>query len=652
MALTLLCFSNAQSQIARTKTWVFGDGAGLKFTSTGYDTFSVPPKLNHYEGNGIWNDKNGDLMYYTDAHKLYNNKHELVNTDFSLKAGGSSCQAVILTSVNDTQLQVFGIRAEPMSIVGGYFQSTYNMIKDTWEQKAVRMEPIVSECQAHVNHQNGKWQWVVAHSLTGSTLYSYLIKEDGLEECPVVSYAGPSYGVTTGQGVLKFSPDGQYLFMAAYNLGLISVCKFNKQTGSINELFNLNVIARPYGLEILNNTLFVSLDDLQDRIISFSVKSMIKDSVILSKRIVYDTTSQKVIGQIQTSLDGRLYVSLYDSKRLGIIRNNNGASNFTHSPYIFDKKSCGDGFPNFNASFFHTPSINFTYKHTCHSYAYNMVATDTIGASSYAWQISKAGQQYMYQGKELAHTFKDTGIWQVRLLATNGLRTDSVTKNIEIFNIVPPGFLGPDVWHKAGEVGGTLFSPAAQHCVHWYSPDTLSAPNLSYTKPGTYVCKATNKHFCHRWDTIVINECDTSFAYITRKQDSLFTSQVYDSTLWLKNGQQIGEGPYLKLNSEGTYQVIQTNMYGCTDTAEYKVTFLYASTQTLTPKGMQLYPNPNKGEFVIKGLPAQTSLQILDMLGRKVAFEREGQHIKLTGHINPATYMVQVNQELLPVMVW
>jgi len=99
---------NLHSQIERTKTWVFGDGAGLIFNKNGFDTFSVSPTLNHYEGNGIWNDKNGDLFLYSDNYRLFDKRDTQLNEGYDFGGASSSCQAVILTSLNDTIIHCFG----------------------------------------------------------------------------------------------------------------------------------------------------------------------------------------------------------------------------------------------------------------------------------------------------------------------------------------------------------------------------------------------------------------------------------------------------------------------------------------------------------------------------------------------------------------
>jgi len=644
---------NLHSQIERTKTWVFGDGAGLIFNKNGFDTFSVSPTLNHYEGNGIWNDKNGDLFLYSDNYRLFDKRDTQLNEGYDFGGASSSCQAVILTSLNDTIIHCFGTIPED-DWHGGYVYNRYNVVKDSWEVAHIKLQPRISECQAHVNHQNGKWQWVVAHSLTGNTLYSYLIKKEGLEECSTISLTGPNYNKTTGQGVMKFSPDGKYLFTAAFNLNVVTVNKFNSQTGKANELFRLNVGSRPYGMEIYENHLFISLDDLQDRIISYSLKTMNKDSVIQSKKIVYDTTSSDVIGQMQTSPDGNLYVSLYGANRLGIIKKSNSNYVYGHTKELFDTKTCGDGFPNFNASFFHSPSLDFTYSHTCQSYIFNFKAKDTFNANNFTWNFRKGSTTETKTGKDLNYTFLDTGQWKVQLIASNGGRIDTIEKTIEVFNTIPQGFLGMDTTYTFNAfINGTLNAPANQHCSHWWQlGDTIETmgSSYSYTNAGTYICKTTNKHFCHSWDTIQVKVCDTGFGKITRVKDTLFPNQVLDSNIWYKDDVRLGEAKRIDLSSQGNYTLVQTNEFGCKDTSEYEVSFLYANTKDINTSKLSIYPNPNKGEFIIEGIKSNSLIRIMDSRGREVCFIQKENTIKLI-HSSRGVYFLQIGEELIKLLV-
>ena len=67
------------SQIDRTRTWVFGQSVGIKFPKTGtMDTISsiYKPGYPQYEGTGVYNDSNGNLLYYVLNGQLIGNDHK------------------------------------------------------------------------------------------------------------------------------------------------------------------------------------------------------------------------------------------------------------------------------------------------------------------------------------------------------------------------------------------------------------------------------------------------------------------------------------------------------------------------------------------------------------------------------------------------
>jgi len=353
----------------------------------------------------VWNSINGDLQFYADWQNLFGKNNDTINKDFHLGSNGSVSQATILTSIDDSFLYV--ITTNPNSFgssngPGGYTYSSYNIFKKKWFTKRTVLQRNSSECQTLVNHQNGKWQWVVSHSLLGDTLYSYLINENGLETCPTISHAGPFYpNSNPGQGVMKFSPDGKYLFFATWNLHFSVACSFNNQTGQIKELFRFkNFDYYPYGIEVDDNNLFVSMGRPRDIVYQYSLDKMDSTSVINSRKTLFDTTEFDKIGQIQMAPDGNMYVNEYEKNFLGkITKQSKDNYTFSFTPPLFGSKVGYGGFPNFNASYFHHAPLNFTYTHRCHSYTFNLKPKDTFKAHTFTWNISKGNKKKLKQAK-------------------------------------------------------------------------------------------------------------------------------------------------------------------------------------------------------------------------------------------------------------
>jgi len=522
--------------------------------------------------------------------------------------------------------------------------------------KAEKIIQRISECQTHINHQNGKWQWVVSHSLNGNTFYSYLIKEDGLEKCPTISNVGPHYkDEYPGHGMLKFSEDGKFLYSATNTLEQIIIYNFNIQTGYIGYNQTINCVdGRPYGIEVFNNYLYASMTDLDYNLVRYNLNNLTQPALNNSRVLLKE--SSDVYGSIQRSMDNKLYITQYYDEKLGVIENINGKDSFYTTDSLSDYKEIFAGFPNFNASFFHTPSLDFTYKHTCHTLNFDLGAKDTFTANTFTWNISKGATKESKTGKELNYTFLDTGKWKVQLIANNGTRTDTSEKAIEVFGINPQGFLGKDIHHSFGTpVSGTLDAPNNQHCSHWWklgdTTETLGS-SYSYTDTGAYICKTTNKHFCHRWDTVQVKVCDTGFSVINREKDTLFPVNVLDSNIWYKDGIKLGEAPRITLSSQDNYTLIQTNEFGCNDTAKLAVTFLYSSIKSVSKSDVYIYPNPNQGEFTIVGLRPNAGINIIDIHGRKVGFTKTGDSIKLDSVVSHGIYYLIIDGRVIKPIIF
>lgn len=649
-----------QAQIDRTRTWVFGDGVGLRFTPKGLiaDTSYYHETDNFYktyEGTSVWNYENGNIKYYVIAGFLLDSSNQKLNDRETNWAGGgsSASQGAIITSVNDSLYYVFGTTSG-----APIFYNIWNGVLGIWVKKRTVLRKSASEAQSLVNHQDGRNQWVVCHSRLGDTLFAYLITDKGLETCPVISHAGPFYDDWyPGQGVIKFSPDGKYIVFTTWNLDNLIFCSFNNQTGEIHESFRI-ASTGANGAEFSENYLFLSCSR-DGKIRRFSLDNLHPDSVLKSNTIIYDTSDLFSIGQIQKAPDGNIYVALDGANRLGMILPGKYGHAFKYTKPLFGTKKCYLGFPNFNASYFHTPAVNFSYSRNCQTNTFRFIATDTTSASAWYWLYSKGTKSYTGSGKQCSFQFPDTGTWQVRCIATAGTRADTVLKTIEILKPLPAGFLGEDLLLPAGTgIAGTIAGPAGMHCTHWYRPgDTTEKKqtDFSYTDTGLYICQATNKVFCMFEDTIRVLVCD-SFARssaIYRKGDSLFTATWAARYQWFLGNNAISgaSGPQLKLYSPGVYKLRTWNKAGCDSmSADFTVIVLDVSLP-IARQTFSIVPNPNNGRFqIMEHENGIVDIEIFDAIGALIWCAKGLNHVTdyiPNAALTPGVYTVRVNGSLV-----
>ncbi len=640
------------AQIDRTRTWVFGESIGIHFNKSGsIDTLAgiYKPGYPQYEGTGVYNDSLGNLLYYVLNGKLIGNNNKPLNNDFAMGGGSSASQANIITSLNDSIFHIFGSSSG--------FDFNYSCIDKTSGKFKVIDKSLIyraSEAQALLNHENGRWKWVVCHSRLGDTLYSYLVTENGLETCPVLSFAGPFYNDWyPGQGIIKFTANGKYLVLTTWSAEKVVLCSFNNQTGSINELCSISGLV-PYGAEFVDNKLFISSTRL-GQIHEFDLSILQCDSILKSKRLVYDTTDDVSLGQIQLAPNGNLYVAYYQSNHLGLISKINGVWTHEYTTSIFGSKKSFAGFPNFNASYFYTPALNFTYTNSCETYSFHFVATDTFEASAWKWQYSKGTTKYSGSGKASNFSFPDTGIWQVECIASKGSRKGTVTKSIAILKPLKSRYLGEDILLANGtSIGGTIKGPVGMHCVHWRRlGDTVESKiqNFTYSDTGYYICRSTNPVFCTYSDTIRVQVCDSfaQSATITRRNDSLITNTYAAKYQWYRNDTALtgATGKQIRLLQNGSYKLRTWNHQGC-DSFSASVQVNALAVNHLTNIEIIVFPNPSNGVFEIE-LPSQKiqEVEIFSSDGRLVWSEhfskkRNSQTIKFSA--KPGIYFMRINE--------
>lgn len=225
------------------------------------------------------------------------------------------------------------------------------------------------------------------------------------------------------------------------------------------------------------------------------------------------------------------------------------------------KRECTSSLPNFDQSYFYTPSVNFKFKVNCFDNSIYFEGIDTFSATIFKWTIGKVGKsvEASYTTKNTTHLFRDTGAYNVSFIASNGNRKDTITKSILIYPKLSKYFLGKDTAYAQGtSFNKVLKTPLGMHCQIWQ--DSSGLTSFFTDTAGIYICKVTNKSFCEVTDTIVITECINSLTTpsLYRSRDTLYTyQQLADSFVWYRNNVQyrITKEPFIRLIDTGIYRV-------------------------------------------------------------------------------------------------
>ncbi len=398
-----------------TSNWYFGKNAGIRFDDSGIVALT-DGKINIWEGCSSISDKNGNLLLYSDGLSVWNKYHKLVKNGYGLLGSITSTQSALIINHPDND-SIYYIITTPASYEYG-IGMRYNIINingnnDSGElllKNAILHSNSAEKVNA-INHQNNTDIWITGHEFGTNILYSYLLTKSGVIKCPILSNQGfQIVDNSSNQGNIKFSPDGQYLintYLLDNSSDYFELFKFNNRTGMFTQLRLFPDYPLPYGAEFSPNSKYLYIagynDLLQIDLTTYSLKTIVHSS------------QGKFINALQISKDGRIYCALLDSTNLGVINfpDSDGIKcNFTKKGPNLKGRKCQYGLPNFNQSYYYTPSINYSYEMECIGNSIKFWGYDTFSASVHQWEVRKEASgnwQSVSSSKNFSYSFTDTG---------------------------------------------------------------------------------------------------------------------------------------------------------------------------------------------------------------------------------------------------
>lgn len=606
--------------------WPMADSGVIDWQGGKYPKSSKSLGMLAMEGTGAICDPSGNLLLYSNGQDLFSGSGKKLNTDFKLRANPSTTQGVLI--LKHPESNVFNIFTNcDYTDTMGLYLTRLEITGDSaiFYDKARRILNTASEGINAVNHQNERDIWVVTHSGKGDTFYSYLLSREGLMKC-VKRFQKSFYLINPGSN-LWLSPNGLFsAFEGYYAPAKVSQCifKYNNQISNFNSEIDLKTENWGLAYTIYGDYFYSFLFD--GRIIRRSTKIWNSNAINSSTQFIYNKTDR----QIRVPRVGYNNIAVfpqYNKNHFSIVTNC-ADDDITRVKFIdtgirFTKAKCTIGNFNTNQSYFYTPAINYKYKQDCNTNEFHFWGVDTFSSNQFLWEIKKGNSISKYTTKSMNHQFADTGIWQVKYVATNGNRVDSVSKEIEIFPILKSGFLGKDIGYCGNAFPITLQGPKGMNCYTWSKPKGTETyiDHINADTAGTYILETCNPVLCTYTDTIKIFEkAEPDTPKIIRKGDSLFVSNAEPGVQyqWYKGNTFIGKtGIGFKLLDSAWYKVrgvAPVNCFGAFDSV--KVESL--RSMSLLRDQIQMYPNPVSDEIHIQNLPSRVRLSIFDVTGRLV----------------------------------
>ncbi len=212
-----------------------------------------------------------------------------------------------------------------------------------------------------------------------------------------------------------------------------------------------------------------------------------------------------------------------------------------------------------------------------------LLMNNSQNATSVYWV--KNGVNFSSSDSVMLH-FPTAGVVPIRLVATNGSCSDSVTYNVTVNNY-PNVNLGPDVIFCAGQ--SILINGATSGGLSYSWNTGTVMPNLTVSTGGTYSLTVSNNGCIDR-DTIVVTAIASPS--VALGADSI----ICQGTSAILNAATTGTGitylwsngattPSITVNSSGIYNVTVTNSTGCSKSDSKEII-------------VELLPIPNLGDDV------------------------------------------------------
>lgn len=249
LACLLTYFISIISAQNQANTWYFRQGNGLDFNTIPPTVLSNGANF-QAEGTAAISDTSGNLLFYTNGVTVYDNSHAAMPNGQQLTGDQSSTQSALIVPQPGSDSLFLVFTAAQTCATPGFRYSVVDMSLNNGGGDVIpgrKNMPLLTptpEKIAAVHHCNGEDVWVSTLKSGTSEIYSWLVTEDGLCECPVVSNTGPVH--VQSFACMKFSNDGQWMVILEDYQGCGATCRsdlyqFDKQTGEFTFYQNIQI---------------------------------------------------------------------------------------------------------------------------------------------------------------------------------------------------------------------------------------------------------------------------------------------------------------------------------------------------------------------------------------------------------------------------
>jgi gliding motility-associated-like protein len=585
LLVSIILLLNFEQIIAQKEAthWYFGNAAGLTFKA-GIPEPHYESGMNTYEGCAAYSNAKGELLFYTNGVQIWNADHELMENGDGLAGDTSSTQsALIVPNPADSNLYYLFTSdvldySEGEIYTQGLRYSVIDMTLDSGngavtEKNVLLLEQVPEKITAVQKAQDSAY-WVISHEWGNNNFAVWLIDENGIASEPVISSAGTAHvqiqdhNIINSIGTMKVNPQGNRLALALLRASLVEIFTFDSQTGMVSEAITVEFDYQAvYGVEFSPDGSKLYITSIRS-LYQVDLEAGTPEDVAASLTEIFEESY--FMGTMQLAPNGKIYCTVDESDRLGIIHNPNASAD--HCAYESGALQVGNGslrmgLPNFISSLFLPPDF-YVYP-VCYGTETVFHIADTIGTDSVLWNFGDplSGSNNTSKVFNPAHLYNDTGTYTVELKRwISGVET-RLSQEIQIDYAFTLD-LGPDTI-LCDTDNYTIQLPEQAREYLWYNNDSLATHNFSET--GTYWAEGKSTYTgCRHSDTVSLIFSESP--PVDLGQDTLFCSnsifvlepEVHCDTCvytWQDSSTESRFYP----ETEGYYSLQITNEYGCSN---------------------------------------------------------------------------------------
>lgn len=510
--LLLIALSSRLSAQNEFSKWHFGLSSALDFMTN--PPIQTVGSMSTTEGCASMADATGNLLFYTSGTTVWNQQNAVMPNGTGLFGNISTSQSALIVKQPGSNTLYYIFTQDAQVGVNGLCYSVVDMsLAAGMGSVTVKNVPLSTPCTEQlggVPHCNGTDIWVTVHQMNSSNFLSYLVTASGINPSPVISAAGNPISNSIGQGIIKFSPDGNRLGMTAerglgYMPNWVELYDFDPSSGIVSNPFvltggvtsNTNLAQGYYSCEFsADGTKFYASNPYNAVICQWDLCAG-SPAAIISSSLSLSTGTDSPSG-LQRAINGKIYC-VTDNQKLSVIQNPNiggTGCNLSVNSLTLSGSSVIIGLPNFVGTL---KEYTLNAQVSCHFVSFSASAPSSFSISclfnppgtTYLWNFGEPASGAANSSTLVypAHTYSTAGTYTVKLVRTATCRSDTLFRVITISPLPTLAVSGTSLICKGQNAS---FTVSGANTYSWSNGITTTTSVFTPTVSGLYNVTGTS----------------------------------------------------------------------------------------------------------------------------------------------------------------